>query len=372
MPELLRTGTKKVKVFGGLAVLFFCLLSNPSFADTELKVSSAAASSSLVYLFDASKAIDNNLNTTWIGGFPKTYWWLSLDLGQTYSLTQISIWWNRFLGSTNYNIQASNDGVNWVNLYSNLSSAGGTTNPYKLTYSLSKANRYIRLYINRAQLISPVIYEVKLYGLSSDTTPPTGTIKINNGVQYTNSSSVTLNLLATDSYSGLSQMQFSNDNATWSTPQAYATTVNWTLASGDGTKTVYVKYKDVAGNWSSAFSSTIILDTASPTGTITINNGNQYTNATSITLTLNANDSGSGLSQMQFSNDGITWLIPETYTITKTWTLTTGDGTKTIYVKFSDAAGNWSQVYSAAIILDTTAPELNITSPLDNAVIRPQ
>ncbi len=102
--------------------------------------------------------------------------------------------------------------------------------------------------------------------VKSDTTPPSGTIKINNDAPYTRTTSVTLNLSATDTGgSGLYQMRFSNDNITWSTPEAYATTKNWTLTSGNGTRTVYAKFSDKAGNWSNAVSDTIILDTTKPT-----------------------------------------------------------------------------------------------------------
>lgn len=68
-------------------------------------------------------------------------------------------------------------------------------------------------------------------------------------------------------------MQFSNDNTTWSTAEAYATSKLWTLSSGDGTKTVYAKLKDTAGNWSTAFNDTITLDTtSSPPSNIEVNN----------------------------------------------------------------------------------------------------
>jgi thermitase len=96
-----------------------------------------------------------------------------------------------------------------------------------------------------------------------DKTPPTGKILINSNAPYTTSTSVTLNLSATDTSSGMgigAQMQFSNDNRTWSMPVAYATSCAWTLTSSYGTKTVYAKFKDVAGNWSGAVSDTIILE----------------------------------------------------------------------------------------------------------------
>ena len=107
-----------------------------------------------------------------------------------------------------------------------------------------------------------------------DTTPPTGSIVINSGASYTTSTSVTLTLTCDDG-SGCAEMQFSNDNITYSTPEPYGTIKARTLTSGDGTKTVYAKFKDNAGNWSSAYSDTIILDQNPPTdGTLTATGGN--------------------------------------------------------------------------------------------------
>jgi len=200
---------------------------------------------------------------------------------------------------------------------------------------------------------------------AADTIPPTGSIKINNNVAYTNSIDVILNLSAKDSASGVVEMQFSNDNSTWSTPEAYSTTKSWILSTGLGTKRVYVKYKDNAGNWSAVYSDAIIFDNIAPTGSIKINNGAVATNNTSVTLKLSATDSPAGLSQMRFSNDNSEWSAPENYKTTKIWEVATGDGAKTAYVKFSDKAGNWSDSYSAGIILDTVLPIIsNVTTPV--------
>jgi ribosomal protein L40E/plastocyanin len=92
-----------------------------------------------------------------------------------------------------------------------------------------------------------------------DTTPPTGSISINNGASTTNTTTITLNLQATDS-SGVAEMRFSNDNVTWSDWQTYSTSASWTLTEGDGTKTVYVQFKDNAG-LISTYSRTITLAT---------------------------------------------------------------------------------------------------------------
>lgn len=105
-----------------------------------------------------------------------------------------------------------------------------------------------------------------------DTTPPTGTITINSGASITYNPAVTLILTCSDNV-GCSQMQFSNDNVTYSTPEAYGTTKSWTLSPGDGTKTVYAKFKDAAGNWSTVYSDTIDLITDSYTKSLLHING---------------------------------------------------------------------------------------------------
>jgi len=191
-----------------------------------------------------------------------------------------------------------------------------------------------------------------------DNTAPTGSMTINSGDTYTILPEVTLTLTATDATSGVSQMMVSEDStftgASWET---YATTKSMTLSSGDGTKTVYVKFKDQAGNISEVYSDTIILDGTAPSDEISINSNATYTKAREVTLTIDATDVLSGVYQMMISeqadlSDG-TW---ETYATTKSWTLSTGDGTKTIYLKFKDLAGNISSIFHDSIILDTTVP----------------
>ena len=132
-----------------------------------------------------------------------------------------------------------------------------------------------------------------------DITPPTGSIIINNGATYTRSTSVTLNLTASDACSGLSQMKFSNDNVTWTTPEPFATARNYVLTFGDGTKTVYVKFMDTANNWSQASSDTIILDTTPPTTTVSPA-GNIFNVAQTVTLT------SSEPAMIYFTTDGTT------------------------------------------------------------------
>lgn len=103
----------------------------------------------------------------------------------------------------------------------------------------------------------------------------------------------------------------------------------------------------------------IKLDKTAPTGTISTS---PTTSSTTITLALSASDAISGVSQMSFSNDGTTWSGWEPYATSKSWTITTGDGTKTIYVEYEDNAG-LTATYSTTTVLNTTPPTTPPPSP---------
>ena len=144
---------------------------------------------------------------------------------------------------------------------------------------------------------------IKSHIYTVDAVPPSGTIIINSGAVYTNSTNVTLILSCTDP-NGCSQMQFSNDNITYSTAESYGTNKLWSLESGDGAKTVYVKFKDVPGNWSGPFSDTILLDTTPP-ATAASPAGGTYTSAQSVALTC-SDGTGSGCDKIHYTIDGTT------------------------------------------------------------------
>ncbi len=90
-------------------------------------------------------------------------------------------------------------------------------------------------------------------------------------------------------------------------------------------------------------------------GTISIAGGATYTTTTTVVLNI-AKGSGATPAQMQFSNDGTTWSAKVAFGTTASWSLLTGDGTKTVYARFYDSGGLYSAVMTDTIILDTTAP----------------
>ncbi|MBN2061880.1 MAG: SBBP repeat-containing protein [Deltaproteobacteria bacterium] len=110
-------------------------------------------------------------------------------------------------------------------------------------------------------------------------------------------------------------------------------------------------------------------DTDAPVSTsIKIEGDADYTTSRSVSLTLSANDPGGvGVTGYYLSEDGNALsgetLPPFTsvtstqiFSATVTFTLTEGDGSKTVYAWFKDAAGNTSAAASDSIILDTTEP----------------
>lgn len=118
--------------------------------------------------------------------------------------------------------------------------------------------------------------------------------------------------------------------------------------------------------WDDALTPDQWEDGTAPSATIMINNGDTYTSSASVTLGLTASDDGSGVKDVCYSDDGLTWSGWEAFALTKPWTLPSGDGTKTVYYQVRDNAMNTVQV-TDDIILDTTPPLVTITAPTDSA-----
>jgi chitodextrinase len=193
---------------------------------------------------------------------------------------------------------------------------------------------------------------------ASDPSPPTValTAPANNS---TVRATITLSATASDNIS-VKGVQFLLDGANLNaedTKSPYSISWNTAAVSG-GPHALSARARDAAGNTTTATIVNVIVDNQAPTGSILINAGAPATNNRTSTLTLAATDNPGLASQMRFSNTGTGFTAAEPFATTKTWTLSTGAGNKTVYVQFSDAAGNWSASFSDSIILDTTAPAI--------------
>ncbi len=88
---------------------------------------------------------------------------------------------------------------------------------------------------------------------TKDTIAPDGTVTINGGSTVTTGTTVSLAIAASDIGTGVSQMRLANTNDfAGASFETFATSKTWTLLPGEGLRTVYVQFKDGAGNMSPA------------------------------------------------------------------------------------------------------------------------
>ena len=188
-------------------------------------------------------------------------------------------------------------------------------------------------------------------GSAPDTTAPSGSVTVSGGSSYTNSTTITLNLSATDNV-GVTGYYLSDSSTTpsssasgWTSvtsTTSYSGTVSYSLSGSEGSKTIYAWYKDAAGNVSTTANATITYDTTVPTVTISSpTSSSTYTTTTStISLGGSASDSSSGIGTVTWSNNR---GGNGTATGTASWTvssisLSSGDNVITVTAK--DGAGN--------------------------------
>ncbi len=147
------------------------------------------------------------------------------------------------------------------------------------------------------------------------------------------------------------------------------------------TYTYAVAAYDAAGNLGGPNTVTVTTpsDAAPPTGSLTINSGAPYSPWTAVTLSLAATDNVGvtgyyvSMSATPPAATAAGWVAVTSTTSFASnvpYTLPSGDGTKTVYAWYEDAAGNVSATASASISLAQTLPTLSITSPTSASTYR--
>ena len=112
---------------------------------------------------------------------------------------------------------------------------------------------------------------------------------------------------------------------------------------------------------SEEFTASYVVDSTPPSNPgVEINDGNSYTNNSSVTLTLRAGDA----THMYLTNtagcsSGGSW---EAFASSRVWILGQTNEIATVYGKFKDAVGNETECVSARITHDTTAPRAPVIS----------
>ncbi|MFA6507530.1 MAG: Ig-like domain-containing protein, partial [Treponemataceae bacterium] len=216
-------------------------------------------------------------------------------------------------------------------------------------------------------------------GIFVDSVAPTvDTFIADAGATYALAPGVSLTQTATDPNgaqgSGVQNMRFSNNVTSWSDWEAFSASKAWTLASGDGAKTASIQIRDAAGNVGSG-SDGIVLDTAAPVISafyaVATGDGTDYTKNTTVTLMNSVTDAAGTPMEMRFSNDGSTWSGWTAFSGNYSHALSAGDGAKTVYGQFRDAADPTNHVAASTdgIMLDQTGPTVSLTSPANSAAV---
>ncbi len=91
-----------------------------------------------------------------------------------------------------------------------------------------------------------------------------------------------------------------------------------------------------------------------------INNDEERTSSTEVTLSLICSHN-SGCSEVSISNNGVGWSATEPYSLKKNWSLYSNNGERSVFVKYKNGDGTWSGVCRDSIILDTFLPLTTIS-----------
>ncbi|MBV8255973.1 MAG: gliding motility-associated C-terminal domain-containing protein [Chitinophaga sp.] len=186
-----------------------------------------------------------------------------------------------------------------------------------------------------------------------DKTPPAASFLINGGAGFTNNPVLNLSMTLDDAV----LMAYSTDGTTFLPDITAATTGTFTVPNPDGLKTLYVRFKDAAGNYIIK-SQQITLDRVAPVTSL-ISNPPSYTNSTSATFNLQANKPGSTFYSL---DGGANAVIPS-----NPFTLSgLSESSHTISYYSVDQAGNVETTKTYTWVVDLTPPTVATVTPPPN------
>jgi hypothetical protein len=202
-------------------------------------------------------------------------------------------------------------------------------------------------------------------------TPPPltgGSFVINSGANYTNS----LNLTITHSLPFIASEVYYTPNSNCSgggTWEPYSSTRSgFAIASGDGPKSIYAKFRDSSGSVSSCLSNAIILDQTAPTITVVSAPDVNALTANNFGFSGTRSDDGLALNWSISGVNGSTMCSLGSYAVTGVDLSAASDGPKTLTIATTDPAGNIGNG-SDTIIKDVVVPTVTITQPFNSSYV---
>lgn len=133
----------------------------PAVDTGDLALDRPAAASSTEQGGDGPDAVvDGEAATRWSSAWGSDPQWISVDLGKSESISRVQLLWESAYAKS-YQIQVSDDGVHWTDIYKTTTGRGGEED----LPGLSGRGRYVRLYgTRRATQWGYSLYEFKVYG----------------------------------------------------------------------------------------------------------------------------------------------------------------------------------------------------------------
>ena len=323
--------------------------------------------------------------------------------GPVASTITVNPWYKAHAG---FVASAADDGAGmkfmqaWISTNANDTNAQGTEIEYADTTAadtskfdwthVAQGNNYV--HIKYTDVVGNVTYAHSTAFGFDNIAPEAGSIS---AVKYTNTRSITVTIGYKDATSGVSKMKVWGDieSAATESDAAWvnvASSHSVTLTNGDGQKTINVKFIDVAGNESVApyASTSVELDQTAPNATLAlyiadgsaaqpsytpiakfaahISGGDDALIGTAVEYLLYGDftygsQAAQGLTEDDAQWTKLSYAEGQQYMLIDNMFATSSDGTKHIYLKVKDNAGNISQAASQAFVYDTTAPTVTVS-----------
>ena len=284
-----------------------------------------------------SGSVDTTSNTVSVRAYytgTPTYYMLS----ESSSFTGAS--WIAWSGSTVQFVLSSGYGIK--TLYMKLKSADNS-----LTNVVSSSIEY------KAPIVAPVLNSISINSGASDTD------SLFVDIAFSSSGTPTHYMLSESSdFTGASWIAWSGS------------TVQFSLSSGDGLKTVYAKLKNSTGESLSVNSSITYkappVTSAPSLSSISINSGDNTTSLLEVSISMSASGTPTHYMLSESSDfTGASWIAWSGSTVQ--FGLSSGDGLKTVYAKLKNEIGE-SATVSDSITLDTTTLTVQASSNSISAI----
>jgi beta-glucanase (GH16 family) len=118
----------------------------------------ATASSSENASFTPNFGVDGNTGTRWSSAFSDPQW-ITVDLGATHAISRVVLNWEAAYARA-FQIQTSNDNVNWTSIYTTTTGTGGVQ-----TLNVTGSGRYVRMNgTQRATAYGYSLWELQVFG----------------------------------------------------------------------------------------------------------------------------------------------------------------------------------------------------------------